>query len=341
MPNVVFPSLLSDFAWPWLLLAIPIPWLLRTFLPEKENADTAIKVPYGREQLMAIAAQKKNFSGSAMHWIVWIAWIALCIAAARPQQLGVVVQLPQTGRNMMLAVDLSESMKEQDMVLDGHVVGRLTAAKAVLADFLDRRAGDRVGLIVFGRQAYALTPMTRDLSSVRQQLDTSVVGLAGRETALGDAIGIGVKRLRVQSKQQDAQSENVLILLTDGVNTAGQLDPIKAAELARDNDVRVYTIAFGGDVKMVSILGIPVQLPISSDGINEEILEEISELTGGKSFRARNTEELVKIYNEINQLEQVQYEGHPVRPMIERYPWPLGLSLGFMLLFVCLQRKYA
>src|SRR3970040_1497504 len=166
----------------------------------------------------------------------------LCVAAARPQQLGDAVQPPSAGRDLMLALDLSGSMSEPDMELGGRPVDRLTAAKAVLADFLDRRGGDRVGLLVFGRRAYALTPLTLDRDSVREQLGDSVVGLAGQETASGDAIGLAVKRLRTQPAGQ-----RVLILLTDGVNTAGALDPKKAAELARDEGVRVHTIAFGGD----------------------------------------------------------------------------------------------
>ncbi|KAG0927699.1 hypothetical protein G6F31_017962 [Rhizopus arrhizus] len=145
----------------------------------------------------------------------------------------------------MLAMDVSGSMGEGDMVLGGQAVDRLTAAKAVLADFLDRRAGDRIGLLIFGDRAYTLTPLTADLASVRDQLRDSVVGLAGRETAIGDAIGLAVKRLRSQPEGQ-----RVLILLTDGVSNAGVLEPLRAAEVARAEGVRIHTVAFGGDGSM-------------------------------------------------------------------------------------------
>ncbi len=332
------PTSLDAFAWPWLLLVLPLPWLLRWLLPPVRSNAAALKVPYG-ERIDTIAGKSGPARAVGVGLLAWLAWALLCIAAARPQQLGEPVQPPQAGRDMMLAVDLSGSMGEEDMALGGRQVDRLTAARAVLADFLDRRAGDRVGLIVFGRQAYALTPMTLDLDTVRQQLDDSVVGLAGRETAIGDAIGLAVKRLHAQPARQGSPKEHVLILLTDGVNTAGLLDPIKAAELARDNDVRVYTIAFGGDASGISVFGIPIQMPGGGDDIDEATLNRIAALTGGKAFRARNTAELAGIYGEIDRLEPIQREGQRVRPRIERYPWPLGAALVCGLLALFLPRR--
>jgi Ca-activated chloride channel family protein len=236
----------------------------------------------------------------------------------------------------MLAVDLSGSMSDEDMDLGGGAVDRLTAAKAVLADFLDRRAGDRVGLVVFGDKAYALTPQTLDLDSVREQLDDSVVGLAGRATAIGDAIGLAVKRLQAQPA-----GERVLILLTDGVNTAGLLDPLKAAQLARDRGVRIHTIAFGGDGGGVSLFGIPLRLPGGEDDVDEATLRRISQLTGGRMFRARDTEQLAGIYAEIDRLEPVQRPGQSVRPRIESYPWPLAAALACGLLALLWPRRHA
>jgi Ca-activated chloride channel family protein len=176
--------------------------------------------------------------------------------------------------------------------------------------------------------------MTLDLDSVRQQLDDSVVGLAGRETAIGDAIGLAVKRLGQQPAQQ-----RVLILLTDGVNTAGMLDPIKAAELARDNGVRIHAIAFGGSGGGISVFGLPIQLPGGGDDIDEATLKRIAQLTGGREFRARDTEQLAGIYAEIDRLEPVQREGQRVRPRIERYPWPLSAALALGLLAFAAPRR--
>jgi Ca-activated chloride channel family protein len=328
----------DGFAWPWLLLALPLPWVVRWLLPPARQAGAALKVPYGA-RLDAIATQAGHAHARGVGVLAWVAWGLLCMAAARPQQLGELVRPPQAGRDLMLAVDLSGSMSDEDMQLGGGLVDRLTAAKAVLADFLDRRSGDRVGLIVFGQKAYALTPMTLDLDTVREQLDDSVVGLAGRETAIGDAIGLAVKRLKTQTATQPSSKENVLILLTDGVNTAGMLDPLKAAELARDNGVRIHAIAFGGEGGGLSVFGIPLHLPGGGEDIDETTLKRIAELTGGKEFRARDTEQLAGIYAEIDRLEPVKRPGQSVRPRIERYPWPLGIALACGLLAFAAPRR--
>ncbi|WP_031372621.1 vWA domain-containing protein [Lysobacter antibioticus] len=329
-------SLLSDwrelFAWPWWLLALPLPLFARWLLPAARDASAALKVPFG-ERLDAIAAVGgRSLRGGSAGWLLWLAWALLCIAAARPQQLGEAVQPPQAGRDMMLALDLSGSMSEPDMALNDAPVDRLTAAKAVLADFLDRRVGDRIGLIVFGRQAYVLTPLTLDRDTVRDQLKDSVVGLAGQETAIGDAVGLAVKRLREQPSGQ-----RVLILLTDGVNTAGALDPNKAAELARDHQVRIHTIAFGGDGSL-SLFGFKIAVP-GGDPLDETSLRAIAQTTGGRFFRARDTAELAGIYAEIDRIEPVQRPGKAVRPRIERYVWPLAAAFALALLAFAWPRR--
>jgi Ca-activated chloride channel family protein len=317
-----FDAWLSAFAWPYALLAIPLPLLARWLLPRRRSASAALRVPYGAHiDKIAAAGPGHALRGRGAGLLAWLAWIALCLACARPQQLGEPIAPPQVGRDLMLAVDLSGSMSEEDMELGGQVVDRLTAAKAVLADFLDRRGGDRVGLLVFGQRAYTLTPLTLDLTTVRQQLQDSVVGLAGRETALGDALALAVKRLQSQPSDQ-----RVVILLTDGVNTAGVLDPAKSAELARDAKVRVHTIAFGGEGG-VSLFGF--RLPGGGDAeIDESGLQHIAQVTGGRFFRARDTESLAGIYAEIDRLEPIRRPGQAVRPRIERYPLPLAIALG-------------
>lgn len=311
------------FAWPWLLCALPLPLLVRWLLPaRRDEASPALRVPFGeRLDRIAAAGSAPALRASSIGLLAWLAWALLCVAAARPQQLGAPVAPPQVGRDLMLAVDLSGSMSEEDMALGGRPVDRLTAAKAVIADFLDRRAGDRVGLLVFGQRAYTLTPLTLDLASVRQQLADSVVGLAGRETALGDAIGLAVKRLRSQPAQQ-----RVVVLLTDGVNTAGVLEPEKAAELAASEGVRVHTVAFGGEGGL-SLFGFQLPMPGAGDDIDEAGLQHIAQRTGGRFFRARDTESLADIYAEIDRLEPVQRPGQAVRPRIERYAWPLTGAL--------------
>ncbi len=325
-------ALFADFAWPWLLLALPLPWLARRLLPARRSASAALRVPYGN-RLDGIAGIGGSARGQHASSLLWIAWILLCVAAARPQQLGAPIAPPQAGRDMMLAVDLSGSMAEEDMQLGGHLVDRLTAAKAVIADFLDRRAGDRVGLLVFGQRAYTLTPLTLDRDSVRDQLADAVIGLAGRETAIGDAIGLAVKRLRTQPAEQ-----RVLILLTDGVNTAGVLDPRKAAELAKSERVRVHTVAFGGQGGM-SVFGFQLPMPGGQDEIDEPTLQAIADETGGRFFRARDTESLAGIYAEIDRLEPVQRPGEQIRPRKEQYAWPLAAALAFALLALAVPNR--
>jgi len=319
---------LPHLAWPWMLLALPLPWLARRLLPPVRQALPALRVPWGA-RLDRLAQPGDNATARGMPRLALLAWCLLCLAAARPQQPGELLQAPASGRELMLAVDLSGSMGEQDMRLGGNLVDRLTAAKAVIADFLQRREGDRVGLIVFGQRAYALTPLTRDRDSVRLQLLDSVVGLAGRETAIGDAIGLAVKRLRAARGDRDQPGTQVLVLLTDGVNTAGQLDPMKAAALAREQGVRIHTIAFGGEDTR-TLFGI--RLPDAEAEIDEDALRRIAEATGGRAVRARDANELAGIYAEIDRIEPVAQPGERLRPMVERYPWPLAAALLVALL---------
>lgn len=325
----------TTFAWPWWLLAVPLPLAARWLLPPARATTAALRVPYGSRLDLVATAGGRPLRAGGVSGLAWLGWILLCVAAARPQQLGDAMQPPHVGRDLMLAVDLSGSMSEPDMELGDRAVDRLTAAKAVLADFLDRRAGDRIGLLVFGRRAYTLTPLTLDRQSVREQLADSAVGLAGQETAIGDAIGLAVKRLRKQPADQ-----RVLILLTDGVNTAGALDPRKAAELARSERVRVHTIAFGGEGAL-SLFGFRLPLPGARDEIDEATLRDIAARTGGHFFRARDTAGLAGIYAEIDRIEPIRFPGRAVRPRLERYPWPLAGALLCALLAFAFPRRRA
>ena len=200
---------------------------------------------------------------------------------------------------------------------------RLTATKSVAREFIERRVGDRIGLILFGRETYLQTPLTFDRDTVKTLLDEAVIGLAGKETAIGDAIGLGIKTLTDAGIDENRR---VLILLTDGANTAGAVDPLKAADLARDRGMVIYTVGIGADALMVrSLFGVR-QINPSAD-LDEQTLATIAEGTGGVNFRARDTEELQRIYSMLDELEPAAGEEEGFRPITEYFYWPLGLAL--------------
>jgi Ca-activated chloride channel family protein len=303
-------------AFPWALLLLPLPLVLRRWLPPaRSGAVGALRVPF----FAALMEQRRTRTRAARRWPAWAgiaAWGLLVLAAARPQWVGEPVALPLAGRDLMLAVDISGSMREQDMVIGGRVVDRLTAVKAVAGDFIERREGDRIGLILFGQQAYLQTPLTFDRDTARTLLFEAAVGLAGRETAIGDAIGIAVKRLR------DADTdERVLILLTDGANTAGTIGPQKAAELAAQAGVRIHTIGVGGDPR--SAFG----LTLGRNPLDESTLQAIARTTGGRYFRARDVDDLQAIYAMLDELEPVESDHARYRPVDELFEWPLTAAL--------------
>ena len=262
-------------------------------------------------------------------------WLMLVFAASRPQWVGDIDTLPITGRDLLLAVDISGSMDTQDMIWNNRAVNRLVVVKQVAGDFLQRRRGDRVGLVLFGSRAYLQTPLTFDTETTATLLDESEIGLAGRETAIGDAIGLAVKRLR-----EDASSERVLILLTDGANTSGEVQPLQAAEFAARQGLTIYTVGVGADEMMVQdFFGSRVVNP-SADH-DEDTLRLIAERTGGVYFRARDAEALAEIYRMLDKLEPVESDVEAVRPVDELFFYPLGLAYLFALIAILLSIRPA
>lgn len=311
-------------AWWWMLLALPVPWLLRRATREQTlDRGAALEVPAASP--LAILAETGP-AGRRRSWsqaLLWLVWALVVLASARPQYVGEQLSLPISGRDLLLAVDLSGSMEEQDFVLQGTPVDRLTATKAVASAFIEQRVGDRLGLILFGREAYLQTPLTFDRETVRTLLLESAIGLAGKETAIGDAIGLAIRTL------EDAGIEDgrrVLILLTDGANTAGEVDPIKAAELAADRSMIIYTIGVGADSMTVRTLFGERQINPSAD-LDEGALARIADLTGGRYFRARDTAELAEIYSILDQLEPSESDESGYRPITELFYWPLAAAV--------------
>jgi len=313
---------MMQFEWPWLWLLLPLPWLLRRLLPAvSPRGDAALRVPFLEDFKAAHGGHQQV---TLLRWPLWVAamaWLLLIAALTRPQWLGDAVELPVSGRDLMLAVDLSGSMEVEDFQWQGKLVNRLVASKVVASRFIDRRTGDRLGLILFGQQAYLQTPLTFDRETVKQLLLESAIGLAGKETAIGDAIGLAVKRLR-----DHPVNSRVLILMTDGANTAGEVDPLKAAELAADAKLKIYTIGIGADELLVSSLFGTRRVNPSQD-LDEKTLRAIAESSGGRYFRARDMQELEKIYQLLDELEPVDDDARYFRPVHALYPWPLAAAL--------------
>jgi Ca-activated chloride channel family protein len=284
-----------------------------------------MKVPH-YEDIMALQSghliASTGTRSSKLFWLAIIIWLTLLVAATRPQWMGEPVGLPTSGRDLMLAVDLSGSMNIPDFSVNGQEITRLEVVKAAAGEFIARRRGDRVGLIVFGSQAYVQTPLTFDRDTVKAMLKETEIGLAGQETAIGDAIGLAVKRL----KEQPAGSR-VLVLLTDGANTAGEVSPIQAAALAKEQGVRIYTIGVGADrMEVPSFFGTQTVNP--SRDLDEDMLRHLAKSTGGLYLRAKDTAGLTRVYEELDRLEPATTDTELFRPTTELFIWPLGLALS-------------
>ena len=314
------------FVWPWVLALFPLPWIVRRWAPPvPHTSGRAMKVPHF-EDIMALQSghliASTGSRSSKLFWLAIIIWLTLLVAATRPQWMGEPVGLPTSGRDLMLAVDLSGSMNIPDFSANGQEITRLEVVKAAAGEFIARRRGDRVGLIVFGSRAYVQTPLTFDRNTVKAMLRETEIGLAGQETAIGDAIGLAVKRL----KEQPAGSR-VLVLLTDGANTAGEVSPIQAAALAQEQGVRIYTIGVGADrMEVPSFFGTQTVNP--SRDLDEDTLRHLAQNTGGLYLRAKDAAGLARVYEELDRLEPATTETELFRPTTELFIWPLGLALA-------------
>lgn len=316
-----------DFNWWWAFLALPLPLLVRFLVPKAtEPSLAALRVPRLRP---TERSEDKTVKKSKLSLVsASVIWLALVTAGAQPQWLGEPVSIPNEGREMMLAVDLSGSMKIDDMQLNGRQVDRLTMTKSVVYDFIQRRVGDRLGLILFADTAYVQAPLTYDRETVSTLLSEAVIGLVGEQTAIGDAIGLAVKRFDAKD-----ESNNVLILLTDGQNTAGNITPEQAKELAINKGVKIYTIGVGADKMLIQSFFGSRQINPSQE-LDETMLSDIASSTGGQYFRARNAEELNSIYQQLDALEPIEGETRKMRPLTALFFYPLAFALLGSMLWV-------
>ena len=317
----------AEFSAFWLLL-LPLIW--RFILPAVKGLHgDALKIPFlsDLQKISSTQGTIKPWSGQAsmqLSWrtaILWLIWVLLVIAAARPQWVGEPIKLRSESRDILLVTDISTSMLEPDFVLGRQRIDRLTAVKKTAQDFMDKRVDDRVGLILFGTNAYLQAPLTYDRKAVSEILWQTDAGMAGQSTAIGDALGLALKTL----KDTPNPERKIVILLTDGENNDGSVSLPQAIKLARDEGVKIYTIGVGSDRAFsASFLGI--RIGGGAPGLDEESLKEIAAETKGRYFRAKDTASLEKIYEAIDALEPSQSEGQVIQEVYEWYYIPLILA---------------
>ena len=305
-------------AWPWMALLLPLPWLLYRLRPEAEPAGATLFFPYAT----GLASAQVVTSVGAGRWrlLFGLIWLLLVLAAMRPQWLGEPLPAPTTGRRLLLAVDVSGSMATEDMAGD---MTRLQVVQQVAGQFIDGRRGDRVGLILFGTQPYLQSPLSADLTTVHRFLNEAVIGVAGTETAIGDAIGLAIKRLQAAGPEGDSArpGKTVLILLTDGQNDAGVMPPLQAAQLAAQSGLRIYTIGVGA-AEQPGFFG-----NNGNTDLDEDTLKAIANATGGHYFRATDATVLQSIYRRIDALEPAAGPQEWLRPADEWFSGPLAVAL--------------
>jgi Ca-activated chloride channel family protein len=301
-----------EFAWPLAALAGVLPWLVARLAPPAPPLAAPLRVPFLREARKW--QQAAGMAGSRLrHALAIAAWLALVAAACRPQWVDAPAGVPASGRSMLLALDLSGSIR--DVVMGG--VSGLEVLRRTARAFIAGRAGDRVGLVVFGTKAYVQSPPTFDLQALAEMVDEAFIGLAGESTALGDAIALGVSRLRTQP-----DAERVLILITDGSSTEG-MAVADAALLARQYGVRVHAIGIGAPL--------PDTARRTGEGLDEAALQLVAARTGGLYFRADTGAALERVYEALARYEPVAGELRRYQRHAELYVWPLSLALALAL----------
>lgn len=318
-----------DLALPWALLLLPVPVLLWVLMPPvRAQVSAALKVPFFHA-MQDVVAQDRTLMTQRQHglWLL-LAWSLWVVALAGPRWVGPPRPLARESHNMILALDISPSMEINDMVDHGRRVTRLYAVKRAAKQFVAKRVGDKIGLILFGEQAYLLTPLTYDRRNVAQRIDDATIGLAGKSTSIGDALGLAIKRL-----QQVPTEGRMIVLLTDGVSNSGVLSPRKAADLARSEHIQVNTIGLHSALDPRSFDGLFLSMSGAAD-LDEATLKDVAKITGGHYFRATDQASLERIYGFIDQMTRVSQDQAEIRPQYEYYPWFLASGLLIILVLV-------
>ena len=309
---------------PWVLLLLGLPLLAWWLLPPADaSGGAALRVPF-YARFASLRGSGHGTGGGRRPLVALVKAVAfslLVLAAAQPVWMGDKRTVPTRGRDLMLALDISGSMETPDFEVQGQAVDRLSIVRAVAKSFVAQRQGDRMGLVLFGSRAYLQAPLTLDHETLSQMLDEAELGLAGEETAIGDAMGLAVKHLR-----RRPADERVLVLLSDGANNSGVLEPLQAAEIAAAEGVRIYTIGLGSGAQMVQT-PFGNRLVAGNNPVDEETLRAVAQQTGGVYFRAQDTASLIRAHEQIDALELTEGEALSVRPMRALFYWPLAASL--------------
>ncbi|UJJ33083.1 VWA domain-containing protein [Halopseudomonas maritima] len=301
---------------PWLLLLLPLPWLLQRWLPGARQRQDALRLPFFHQLAGPLGLTPANAAGSSAGWLATLlealAWCLLVVALAAPSRLEPPLVKSQPLRDLLLAVDTSMSMANTDA---GDDRSRLWAVQQVLDAFVQRRASDRLGLLVFGDEPYTQTSFTQDHATLRQLLAELQPGVAGRRTALGDSIGLAIRLF-----QQSQNQERVLILLSDGSDTASRKLPDEAAQVAADQGIIIHTIGFG-----------------DPDGEGEqrldaEQLQRIASSTGGRYLHASNQAELAAAFAALDRLTPQLQQRLAFQPRTPLYHYPLAAAIVLLLL---------
>ena len=314
-----------ELACPMALLFIVLPPLIWFLVPKAPlSMPLALRVPF-YSAVARLVDGEKRLANPKRTGLFFIIWALLILALSGPRWVGAPVPLTREASNIMLVLDLSGSMELEDMISHNRFVTRLSVVKAAAKQFVAARAGDRIGLILFGTQAYLQTPLTFDTHNVLARIDDATVGLAGKSTAIGDALGLAVKRL-----QSVPETSRVIILLTDGASNAGVLPPLTAAELAKGDGIKVYTIGLGAEVDPRAQVDDLFQISAGSD-LDEKTLQDIARMTGARYFRTTDPDSLRAIYQTIHELEAVSQDDVTVRPLKDYYIWPLAAAILLLL----------
>lgn len=328
-----------EFVYPWLLAALPLPWLVwlwrRAPLARRWGQG---KTPPGvlhpqAELLRRLAAQGRPWR-RRLPWLWTLGCALLVVAVARPVWVAHAGPQWHSGRDIMLAMDLSGSMRAYDFRIDGKPVSRLDMAKRIVARFLQTRQGDRLGLLVFADDAYTLIPVTADLDIVGRMVKGLVPGLIGEKTALGSAIAMAVKRLKDRKP-----AARILVILTDGSSTTGKISPPMALALAKHFHVHIYTIGVGTNKEVLFPKGPMIKPELTRLPLNEKLLKRIAEETGGRYFHITRTGQVKNVIQIIDDLETIPIADQDIPNKAEWY-W-LPLVAGLLLLLTHQMRRQA